>query len=125
MPVSQRDRGVVGMTDSAPRVNARIAPQRLSTPLRSARLVLQQLAIAGFADAVRIFRTTIDEIPGHPIELLHDVGLARTATQRFVAILLDVHGIILRYTLRGHDANFESRAQEGELALNWLRIHTI
>jgi hypothetical protein len=40
------------------------------------------------------------------------------------AILLDIHGVIVRHTLRGHDANFEARAHHGEFRFNVIRIHT-
>ena len=39
------------------------------------------------------------------------------------AILLDVHGVIIRATLRGHDADFEARAHHGKFGFNVFRIH--
>src|ERR1043165_2645423 len=85
MPIRQRDRGVVRMTNAATRINARVATQRLPTPLRSAWLVLQQLAIAPFADSIRVLGAYVNEFSTHAIEFFDDVGLARTAAKRLVA----------------------------------------
>ena len=84
MPIRQRDRRVVGMTDSAFCVNARIPSQCLPTPLHSTWSVLQQLTVASFAHAVRVFWAHVNEFACHAEELFHDVRLARIATQRLV-----------------------------------------
>lgn len=41
-----------------------------------------------------------------------------------VTILLDVHGVVVRPTLRGRDADFEACAHNGEFGFKMIRIHT-
>src|SRR5581483_9220375 len=72
------------MADPALRVNTRVPSQCLPTPLRSTWSVLQQLAIPRFANTIRGLGADVNKFSSHPKELLDDVGLARTATQRFV-----------------------------------------
>src|SRR5262245_13458249 len=79
MPIGQRDRRVIWMTDPALRVNARIASLSLPAPLRRTGSA-QQFAIPSFADSVRVFRTHVNEFARDAEELFHKVGLARTAS---------------------------------------------
>jgi hypothetical protein len=51
-------------------------------------------------------------------------GFGHAEFEKFtVTILLDVHGIIIRCTLRGRDADFEARTHHGEFGFNVIRIH--
>ena len=84
MPVRQRDRGMVRMTDSASSVNARISALSLPTPLRRLSVLLQEPPIVNLADTVRVLRTHVDEFAGYPVEELYNVRLTCTASQRFV-----------------------------------------
>src|SRR4051812_12359257 len=72
------------MTDSAFRINPRVTTQRLPTPLRSARLALQQVPVMSFAHSVRVLWADVNEFTGNSEELLHHVGLARATSERLI-----------------------------------------
>src|SRR5512137_1411987 len=85
MPVTQGDGGMVRMPDAAPCIDPWIAALCLPRPLRCFPVLLDQALILPLVHTVRVFGRHINEFTRHTIELLHDVGLARTATKRFVA----------------------------------------
>src|SRR5215510_13899576 len=76
---------MVRMADPAPCIDPRIAALCLPRPLRCFPVLFDQALILPLAHTVWVFGTHINEFTCHTIELLHNMGLARTAAKRLVA----------------------------------------
>ncbi len=82
MPDVESDRGVIGVPNTAPNVNDRVASHGSPVPLRGTRVGFQQLAVLVRRKSVRPLATHIDGSSALAVQLLAHVRLATTAADR-------------------------------------------
>src|SRR5262249_47460008 len=80
MPAMKRDRGMVGVTNAALDVNARIPLHRPPTPALCLRIARQDHFVLRVGDAVRVPRADVDRFAARSIAELGPMRLAAIST---------------------------------------------